>query len=259
VKTIVTLAALVVAPVLALAQNAKPGDAKPAADANRVTYKSGADEISSFLALPKNPKKAPAVIVIQEWWGLNDWVKDQARALAAEGYVALAPDLYRGKVAANPDEAHQLMRGLPEDRALRDLNAAVDYLKSRPEVNADAIGCVGFCMGGGYALSLAVDNASVKACDIYYGRLLTDDAQLAKIRAAVLGNFGAEDKGIPPDAVKAFEASMKKLGKSVDVKIYPGAGHAFANANNKEGYNADAAKDAWSRTLSFFKKTLSAS
>src|SRR5262249_34908161 len=161
------------------------------------------------LALPKNAKKAPAVIVIQEWWGLNDWVKDQARAFAAEGYVALAPDLYRGKVAANPDEAHQLMRGLPEDRALRDLNAAVDYLKSRPDVNAEAIGCVGFCMGGGYSLSLALDNASIKACDIYYGRLLTDESTLSKLHAAVLGNFGAEDKGITADDVKAFEATLK--------------------------------------------------
>lgn len=242
-------AALLITPLAALAQPK---------DSDMVTYKSGTDEVKSFLAVPKNAKKGPALVVIQEWWGLNDWVKDQARALANEGYVALAVDLYRGKIASDPDAAHQLMRGLPEDRALRDLNAAVDYLKTRSDVNPDAIGCIGWCMGGGYSLSLALDNPSIKACVIYYGRLLTDESKLAKINAAVLGSFGAEDQGISKDDINQFAATLKKAGKSVDVKIYDGAGHGFANVNNKAGYKAEAAKDAWSRTLAFLKKNLSA-
>ena len=200
-----------------------------------------------------------AVVVIQEWWGLNDWVKDQARALAKEGYVALAVDLYHGKVADKQEDAHQLMSGLSSDLALRDLKGAYAYLQSRADVRKGHTGAIGWCMGGMYALKLATEEPGLKAAVAYYGAPPTDAAALARIKAAVMGNYGAEDKGPSPEQVKAFEAAMTKLGKPVDVKIYPGAGHAFANPNNPwKGYREEAAKDAWARTLAFFAKHLKA-
>lgn len=218
-----------------------------------VTFKSGEESASAFLAMPAGKGPFPAVIVIQEWWGLNDWVKDQARALAKEGYAALAPDLYRGKATANPDEAHQLMNGLPPDRAIRDLRAAFTYLAGRADVRKDRIGSIGWCMGGRYSLALATEESSLAASVAYYGAPPTDEAAIAKIKAPVLGNFGADDKGPAPDQVRAFEAAMKKAGKTIDVKIYDGAAHAFANVNNPwGGYREAAAKDAWARTVAFF-------
>ena len=223
----------------------------------QVTFKSGTAEMGAYLAKPEGKGPFPAVIVIQEWWGLNDWIKQQADALAREGYLALAPDLYRGKVTSDPKEAHQLMSGLSEDRALADLKAAYDHLRSLDAVRKDRIGVIGWCMGGRYALRLAVEQPALAAAVAYYGAPPTDAAAIARIKAPVLGNFGAEDKGPAPETVREFEAAMKKAGKSVDVKIYPGAGHAFANVNNPwGGYRKEAAEDAWSRTLAFFGRHL---
>ena len=128
-----------------------------AVETSTVSYPSGTDTVSSFLAKPDGPGPFPAVIVIHEWWGLNDQIKETAKKFAAEGYLALAVDLYRGRATANREEAHELMRGLPEDRAVRDLQAAVAYLASRKDVRAKRIGSIGWCMGGGYSLSLAVN------------------------------------------------------------------------------------------------------
>jgi carboxymethylenebutenolidase len=222
-----------------------------------VSYKSGEETVSSFLARPEGKGPFPAVVVIQEWWGLNDWVKDQARALAKEGYAALAVDLYRGKVAAQQEEAHQLMNGAPPDRILRDLKAALAFLRARVDVKKDRVGSIGWCMGGHWSLALAVEDPGLAAVVAYYGPPPTDAAAIAKIKAPILGNFGAEDKGPSPDQVHAFEAAMKAAGKSIDVKIYEGAGHAFANVNNPwGGYREAAAKDAWARTIAFFAKYL---
>jgi carboxymethylenebutenolidase len=224
-----------------------------------VTFKSGTETGSGFLVTPEGKGPFPAVIVIQEWWGLDDWIKSQARELAKAGYVALAVDLYRGKVTNKQEEAHQLMSGLPSDRAVRDLKGAYAYLQSRADVRKDRIGSIGWCMGGMYSLKLATEEAGLKAAVAYYGTPPTDPAALARIKAPVLGNYGAEDKGPPPEQVKAFEDALKKAGKPVDVKLYPGAGHAFANPNNPwKGYREDAAKDAWARTIAFFDKHLKA-
>jgi carboxymethylenebutenolidase len=221
-----------------------------------VSFKSGDETVSAYLVLPDGAGKHPAVIVIHEWWGLNDWIKEQAHNLAQEGYVALAVDLYRGKTATTREDAHELSRGLPQDRGVRDLKAAFDYLASRSDVRADKIGSTGWCMGGGYSIQLAVAEPRLAACIINYGPMPTDPAAVAKINAPVLGNFGADDRGIPPSAVHAFEQAMKAAGKSIDAKIYDGAGHAFENPNNTSGYRPEAAKDAWARTLAFFRKTL---
>jgi carboxymethylenebutenolidase len=217
-----------------------------------VTYKSGDEMVSGFLATPEGKGPFPALVVIQEWWGLNDWVKEQARLLAKEGYVALAVDLYRGKVATTQEDAHQLMMGAPSDRIMKDLVAGLVFLRARPDVKKDRVGSIGWCMGGRYSLALAVDDPGLAAVVAYYGAPPTDPTAIAKIKAPVLGNYGAEDKGPSPDQVRAFEAAMKKAGKSIDVKIYEGAGHAFANVNNPwGGYREEAAKDASARTVAF--------
>jgi carboxymethylenebutenolidase len=227
-----------------------------AVDGKAVTYKSGADTVSGMLYAPAGKGPFPALIVIHEYWGLNDWVKEQGSKLAAQGYVALAIDLYRGKVADNPDLAHELMRGVPQDRANRDLQSAFDYLASQANVKKDRIGSIGWCMGGGYSLDAALLDPQLAAVVINYGHLTTDPAELKKINAPILGNFGGQDQGITPDDVKKFQQAMEQAGKKVDIKIYPDAGHAFENPNNKKGYRADDAADAWKRTVDFLASTL---
>ena len=221
-----------------------------------VHFKSGPETASGYLAMPSSPGRHPALVVIQEWWGLNSWVKEQTREFARHGYVALAPDLYHGQVAAEPAEAGKLARSLSQDRAIRDLKAAYNYLAALPNVNGNKIGSIGWCMGGGYSLKLAIHEPRLAACVINYGALTTDPAQIRKIKAPLLGNFGAEDHGIPPSAVHAFEKALQAQGKTIDAKIYAGASHAFENENNKKGYRPEATRDAKARTLDFFNRTL---
>jgi carboxymethylenebutenolidase len=214
-------------------------------------------EASGTFMKPEGKGPFPAVVVIPEWWGLNEQVLGQARKLQAEGYAVYAVDIYRGKVTKDKDEAHQLMSGLSQDQALSDLKTALEYLRSRPDIKSDKVGALGWCMGGRYALLLATEDPKLAAVVAYYGAPPTDAAAVARMKAPVLGNFGGDDKGPSPEAVKAFEAAAKKAGLPVDVKIYPGAGHAFANETNPfGGYKADAAADAWTRTTTFFKKHL---
>jgi len=227
-----------------------------AATPKEVTFKSDGDTVKAIAYPPEGKGPFPAIIVIHEWWGLNDWVKEQAEKLAAQGFAALAVDLYRGKVATDPSQAHELMRGLPQDRGVSDLKAAVTYLISRKEVKADRIGSIGWCMGGGYSLNVALAEPTLAATVINYGHLATDPAALHKINAAILGNFGGKDQGIPPEDVKKFEEALKRDGKQADIKIYPDAGHAFENPNNKGGYRAEDAADAWQRTVKFLNETL---
>lgn len=222
-----------------------------------VVFKSGVEQASGVLVTPEGKGPFPAVIVIQEWWGLTDWVKQQARALAKEGYVALAVDLYRGKATDKQEEAHQLMMGLPPDRALRDLQGAYAWLGARPDVKKGRVGAIGWCMGGRYTLQLATVEPTLAVAVAYYGVPPTDEAALAAIRAPVLGNFGGEDKGPTPDQAQAFAAALQKAGKTVDVKVYPGAGHAFANVHNPwGGYRKEAAEDAWARSTAFLARYL---
>ncbi|MBZ5613600.1 MAG: dienelactone hydrolase family protein [Acidobacteriia bacterium] len=227
-----------------------------AVDGKTVSYKSGDDTVNGILYTPAGKGPFPALIVVHEYWGLNDWVKQQAGKLADQGYVALAVDLYRGKVADSPDLAHELMRGLPEDRAIRDLRAAFDFLASQANVKKDRIGSIGWCMGGGYSLDTALAEPQLAATVIHYGRLATDLSELKKINAPILGLFGGQDRGITPDDVKNFQQSMEQLGKRIEVKIYPDAGHAFENPNNKQGYRPEDAADAWRRTIDFLAATL---
>lgn len=227
-----------------------------AATAKDVSYKSGDETVNGVLYTPKGKGPFPALIVIHEWWGLNDWVKEQASKLADEGYVSLAIDLYRGKVATTPDMAHELMRGVPDDRADKDLHAAFEFLKSQPDVKPEKIGAIGWCMGGGYSLDVAVAEPTLAADVINYGHLATETDDLKKINAPILGLFGGQDRGITPDDVKKFDDQLKALGKKVDTHVYPDAGHAFENPNNTAGYRKEDAADAWRRTVAFLAETL---
>lgn len=235
--------ALALVPALALA-------------AERVTYRSGDEDVHGYLALPDGKGPFPALVLVHEWMGQDEWVREKARAFASKGYASLAVDLYRGQVASDADTAHQLSRGLPQDRALRDLKASFAYLASRKDVDPKRIGDIGWCMGGGYAIGLATAEPRLAAAVSYYGPLPTDPDAVARIKASFLGNYGADDKGIPPSAVKAFEEKARKAGAKVDIKIYPGAGHAFASASTRPSYVPEAAKDADARTDAFLERTL---
>jgi carboxymethylenebutenolidase len=221
-----------------------------------VSYSSGSETVSGYLALPEGTGRKPAIVVIQEWWGLNDFPKGKADSFAKQGYVVLAVDLYRGKVATDAETAHELARGMPEDRAIRDLKAAVAYLRSRPDVDPKRIASIGWCMGGGYSLALALAEPTLSGAVIYYGRLVTDEAAIRGLEVPLLGNFGGEDRGIPPASVRAFEAEAKKDGKSVDFKIYPDAGHAFASSKDPSVFRPADARDADSRTDAFLARVL---
>ena len=244
-KRMVALASLLLAASVSLASE------------ESVTFKSGQENVSAFLAKPEGPGPFPAVIVLHEWWGLDAWIKDQARALAKEGYVALAVDLYRGKVTANQEEAHQLMMGTPVDRQTRDMKAAFAWLAGRKDVVRTRIASLGYCMGGRNSFTLAVEEPTLAAAIVYYGAPPTDAAAIAKIKAPMLGNFGGDDGGPTPAQAREFEAAAKKAGKTFDLKVYAGAPHAFANPNNPwKGFRKDAATDAWTRTTTFLRHYL---
>lgn len=227
-----------------------------AADGKPVSYKSGDETVKAILYQPSGKGPFPALVVVHEYWGLVDWVKEQASKLADQGYVTLAIDLYRGRTAATPDEAHELMRGVPEDRAARDLLAAFHYLAAQKTVDPKRIGDIGWCMGGGYALDLAMAEPSLKAAVINYGRVVTDPERMKRENAAILGIYGGQDRGIPVADVHQFEQKMKSYGKNVEIKVYPDAGHGFENPNNQAGYRAADTADAWKRTVEFLQANL---
>jgi carboxymethylenebutenolidase len=211
----------------------------------------------SYLALPSGASDpVPAVILIHEWWGLNDQTRKLADQFAGLGYAAFAVDLYEGKSTADPAEAHELMRGMPEDRAVKTLKDAVTFLKSNPAVNPEKIAVVGWCMGGGYALQLALEEPSLSAVVMFYGRLVTDEARLKTLTPPLLGFFGGLDRGISKDSVQQFQRTLEKYNKKPEITIYEDAGHAFANPENP-GYNAKAAADSWEKTQVFLKRQLS--
>ncbi len=188
-----------------------------AATSKTVSYKSGDETVQGVLYTPSGQSMFPAIIVIHEWWGLNDWVKDQATKLSDQGYVTLAIDLYRGKVATTPEEAHELMRGVPEDRAKRDLHAAFEFLASQTNVQKARIASIGWCMGGGYSLDVALQEPTLRAVVINYGHLATDTDSLKAINASVLRHLrrsGPRDSGGRCSEVREdFEAVGKAGGR----------------------------------------------
>lgn len=212
-------------------------------------------DIAGYVAHPKSEVPKVGLIVIHEWWGLNDNVKAMARRLAGAGYLALAVDLYEGEVAEDRDEASRLARGSGErtEQILDNLGQAIEHLRS---AGVERIGVIGWCFGGGWSLRTALAFPDkVDAAVIYYGRLTTDKAELEALSSPVLGIFGALDKGIPVEAVREFESALDALDKEAAIHIYEDADHAFANPSGTR-YNEVAAEDAWAKTLAFFDENL---
>jgi carboxymethylenebutenolidase len=229
--------------------------------AGEVTLKSGKDTIKGYLAVPEGTGPFPGVVVIQEWYGLTDWIKDNARRLANDGYVCLAPDLYRGRVAKDDDAAEQMMHGLPNDRALRDLRGAVDFLAKNDKVNRGKIGVIGWCLGGKLALHLSLADQRVVACATCYGHLDdfrdADSNRLNSLNATVLGIYGTRDEGIPSEFRRTFSNALKKKGKLYENFKEYDAGHGFMrDVKGDKAYNAKEAKRAWGEIDRFFAKEL---
>jgi len=212
---------------------------------------------SGYLSVPEQGS-GPGVLVIQEWWGLVDHIKDLCDRFAGEGFVALAPDLYHGKMTKSPDEAGKLMMALRVDEAERDLSAAAQYLARHDATSGEKIGVVGFCMGGALALYTATRNSKIGACVVFYGGHPNVKPDLPNLQAPVLGLYGENDRSVTPAVVRDLEERLKTLGKQIEVNIYPGADHAFFNDTRPQVYNAEAAADAWQRTVDFLRKNLSA-
>lgn len=221
-----------------------------------VQYMSGKDSVVAYIAMPEGEGPFPALIVIHEWWGLNDWIKSTTDELARHGYVSLAIDLYRGSIAGSAEEAHELMRGLPEDRVAKDLKAAFTYLTKKKSVDPERIGSIGWCMGGSYSMKASQVLPSLAAAVICYGRLVTEEVEISKIACPILGIFGETDRGIPAASVKIFERTAQKLEKNVRTVVYPNVGHAFMNSNNKTGYDEATTLEAWQRIHAFLELRL---
>lgn len=226
-----------------------------------VQYPGEGVTMQAYLVGPPTKGTRPAIIVVQEWWGLNDHVKDVARRYAREGYIAIAPDLYSRfghKVVPNsdPNEAGKMMGMLKQEDGLKDLNATVSYLKSLPSVNGDRIGITGFCMGGSYALMLPCVNNTIKAAVPFYGQVPNPDAPLQNLACPVLYIYGEDDGWITKADVQRLAAACKKYNKPCEIKTYPGASHAFFNDTRKDVYRPAEAKDAWNRAVAFFKQHL---
>lgn len=223
------------------------------------------DNVSGYLAIPQSSisatdKVLPAVVMIHEWWGLNDNIKEMADQLASKGYAVLAVDLYNGTVAANPEEAGPLAGTVRENpsNAIANLQSAVRYLASLENVNSSRIASLGWCFGGGQSLQLALNTEPdfpLAATALYYGNLVTDQDELSRINWPVLGIFGNQDQSIPVDQVREFGESLNATSIPNEIYIYDGVGHAFANPSN-DNYAPQETSDAWEKTLAFLKKNV---
>lgn len=214
----------------------------------------GSETLMGYLAYPDDGEAHSAVVVLQEWWGLDDHIKDVANRFAEEGFVALAPDLYHGQVTTEPDEARKLVMELDMEEAVREIQAAIDYLQAQEYVSGPEVGVTGFCMGGGLALMTAIAEEDLGAAVAWYGRPLSPE-QASEVQAPVLGLYGAEDGGIPVEGVEAMEAALTEAGVENEFHIYEGAPHAFFN-DTRDSYTPDAADDAWPRALEWFRTNL---
>jgi carboxymethylenebutenolidase len=207
-----------------------------------------------YLARPDG--NAPGVVLIQEWWGLNDHIKDVADRFAAAGFATLAPDLYRGQVALEPDEARKLAMALEFPQALADIQGAVDYLLAQPFVAPKKIGVVGFCMGGRLAGQFAVKGQSAGAVVAFYGVTELSDEDVAQIDVPLLSIYGETDAGYPPEMIDANQRKLEAASKPHRTLVYPGAPHAFFNDTRPHIYHAQAAGLAWEETLAWFRQYL---
>ena len=227
------------------------------ADTQMIEFKANGGNAPGYLARPDSASPALGIVVIQEWWGLNDHIKSVTERFAREGFVALAPDLYHGQVAAEPDEARKLAMELEYPQAIKDIQGAINYLRDQPDVQPKNIGVIGFCMGGRLTGLMAINGQHVGAAVPFYGiRDALTDEDVQKITVPLLCVYGEEDAGIPLDVVRANDTKLRAAGKIVETVIYPGAPHAFFNDERPTAYRHDAAVDAWGRALAWLRTYL---
>jgi carboxymethylenebutenolidase len=220
-----------------------------------IGFASDGERARGYLALPITGR-GPGLLVIQEWWGLVDHIRDVCDRFAREGFAALAPDLYRGALASDPDQAGRLMLGLEIPRAARDLDGAVKALLDQDAVEGARVGAIGFCMGGQLALFAATRNRRIGAVADFYGIHPAVELDLAGLEAPVLGIFAERDAFVPPEAARRLEAELRRAGKRASFEVYPGVDHAFFNDTRPDVYDAGAAARAWAQTLAFFRAEL---
>ena len=223
-----------------------------------VNYPGRACTIKAYVAQPAAEESAPATIVVQEWWGLNEHIRDIARRLAREGYFAIAPDLYSRqghRVANDPNTAAQLMGGLKKEDGILDLKTTLEWLRAQNETRSSRIGITGFCMGGSYAVLLPCESKEIAAAAPFYGEIPADE-KLHQIACPIFYAYGENDGWIQRADVERLAAALKKFGKSGEVKIYKGCSHGFFNDTRPDVYRPEEAKDAWQRTLKLFAANL---
>ena len=214
-----------------------------------VSYMNG---VSGYLAKPEQGGPYPGIVMIHEWWGLNDNIKQMAEKLASQGYIVLAVDLFNGRVAATQEEARSLVSQLDNQQAMQNLKSAVSYLRNVEKV--PTIGTLGWCFGGGQSLLLSI-NDDVDATVIYYGHVVATPEQVNSLQAPVLGIFAEQDQAIPLQTAKEFDKKLDEAGIENEIHYYPGVGHAFANPSG-QNYAPLETQDAWEKTLDFLERNL---
>ena len=218
-----------------------------------VTFPTNGTTTAGYLAKPQSGG-GPGVLVLQEWWGLVPHIKHVCDRFAGEGFVALAPDMFHGQTASEPDGAGKLFMALNIARAEKDLRGAATYLQAHS--SSKKVGAVGFCMGGQLALFAGTLNPAIGAVVDFYGIHPNVKPDYSKLSGPVLGLFAEKDGFVTPQVARDVDAAIKKAGKSSEVHVYPGVDHAFFNDTNTAAYNKTAADDAWRRTLAFFRTNL---
>ncbi|MGD9734022.1 MAG: dienelactone hydrolase family protein [Solirubrobacterales bacterium] len=221
-----------------------------------IMFAANGGEAPGYLAEPSE-KTGPGVIVLQEWWGVDEHIRSVCDRLAAEGFFALAPDLYRGKTTTQPDEAEQRMMALSMEQAEKDMAGAVEYLAALDGVSHPQLGAVGFCLGGGLAIWAAASNPRIGAAVSYYYVMPHGKPDFATIEGSVLGHFGTADQFVSPEEARALEGELSTAGVDTRFEYYPNAGHAFFNDTNRLGtYDSFQAEISWRRTVDFLRERL---
>lgn len=220
-----------------------------------VEFRTNGETAQGYLARPQGDGPFPGVIVVQEWWGLDDHIKDVTRRFADEGFAAFAPDLYHGEHASEPDEAQKMMMQLDTNRAVKELVAATDHLSKQPYIIGRGIGATGFCMGGGLALTLACESPHIKAAAPFYGANPSPVDRVAELKGPVRVSYAEHDDFAGPAVREELEAALKKHDKEYEIHVYRGTQHAFFN-DTRPAYNKEASQDAWHKMLELFRENL---
>jgi carboxymethylenebutenolidase len=221
-----------------------------------IEFTTSAGTAPGYLAVPQG-ESGPATIVLQEWWGVDDHIRSICDRFAAEGFYALAPDIYRGETTTQPDEAQQRMMAISMEQAEADMCGAAAYLRSQPGVTSSKVGSVGFCLGGGLAIWAAAECEEIGPAVTYYYVMPHGRPDFSKISGPVLGHFGTADEFVPVEDAKKLESELRDAGVDVHFEFYEGAGHAFFNDTDRLGtFDAEARDAAWQRTVSFLSSSL---